>query len=763
MTDDHTNRAVNPHETATPPPSTFDAQWGPRAYSEAEFAAAIERSDVLSESELTQFFTCAGGRTRVADILLRARLNAGVPVADTDPDRIDAQLPPALTPVVDGVSRESAALFLLTLFAWTSRITSAAVDLVHAAYVAAEVTDTANATAEDLTSFLIDEGLLTISTGPDEVFAVPALIRMLVRRTTSIDPRLAGKNPREALGAAAADTFGRQRADERSGLVEVVDVAVETRNWHVLERAWARRSVNVFLDASTAVEAYLSVPEDVLATNPILTLARSAARRIDSTRLRLRTDNGPTLLAATDFDSIVVPELHGLLREEAALPLSADEVAVVTTLEARTHRLNRENRLALDILKAGRDRLRHLALSHPGPTLMLQSELNLEHGRNLIVAGRFPEAMSMMQRVVQFAEIYTPNSPHPLLPGLVETALAGMGHGHGSDMDRNLDRAREAASRFGMEALPDEHTALCIELMRSLDRLDLAAAEQIVSALDTALPTEHLGPIPDIVRSLHYVFQGRASHAAKLLTESIQVGFLPMTEAQSTRFSGILNIASSVLVAAGDTKALQNLGDRMNPQSPGYSIVKARQALVFGQHDELWNATGHALAGDQGPRLKSSAMALRADILHHEGQADEALETFVHVLDYCSITSSVLAITQLTRGARLALVHESAKHPMWDAVARSFGPGKVAAGELRRRLLDLPETSQAVPDFQTDLTPTEQSLLFAIDSPKSIAQIAREFGVVSGTLKNRLSALYRKLGVRSRAEAVAYAHRAQHR
>ncbi|UZD62736.1 helix-turn-helix transcriptional regulator [Brevibacterium sp. JSBI002] len=758
MTDDHTNRAVNPHETATPPPSTFDAQWGPRAYSETEFAAAIEHSDVLSESELTQFFTCAGGRTRIADILLRARLNAGVPVADTDPDRIDAQLPPALTPGVDGVSRESAALFLLTLFSWTSRITSAAVDLVHAAYVAADVTDTANATAEDLTSFLIDEGLLTISTGPDEVFAVPALIRMLVRRTTAIDPRLAGKNPREALGAAAADTFGRMRADERSGLVEVVDVAVETRNWHVLERAWARRSVNVFFDASTAVEAYLSVPEDVIATNPILTLARSAARRIDSTRLRLRTDDGPTLLAATDFDSIIVPELHGLLRAEPALPLSADEVAVLTTLEARTHRLNRENRLALDILKAGRDRLRHLGEGHPGPTLMLQSELNLEHGRNLIVAGRFPEAMSMLQRTVQFAEIYTPNSPHPLLSGLVEAALAGMGHGHGSEIDRSLDRARGAASRFGME-LPDERTALSIELMRSLDRLDLAAAEQIVSALDTARPTEHLGPLPDVVRSLHYVFQGRASIAAKLLTESTQVGFLPMADAQSTRFSGILNIASSVLAAAGETKALQNLGDRMNPQNPGYSIVKARQALVFGQHDELWSATGQALSGDQGPRLKSSAMALRADILHHEGRADEALETFVHVLDYCSITSSVLAITQLTREARHALVHESAEHPMWEAVARSFGPGGVRAAELRRRLLELPETSPVAPDFQTDLTPAEQSLLFAIDSSKSIAQIAREFGVVSGTLKNRLSALYRKLGVRSRAEAVAHVHR----
>jgi DNA-binding NarL/FixJ family response regulator len=86
---------------------------------------------------------------------------------------------------------------------------------------------------------------------------------------------------------------------------------------------------------------------------------------------------------------------------------------------------------------------------------------------------------------------------------------------------------------------------------------------------------------------------------------------------------------------------------------------------------------------------------------------------------------------------------------------------EITASVLQTRLLELPETAPVAPDFQTDLTPAEQSLLFAIDSSKSIAQIAREFGVVSGTLKNRLSALHRKLGVRSRAEAVAYAHRNQ--
>src|SRR5699024_5785435 len=134
-----------------------------------------------------------------------------------------------------------------------------------------------------------------------------------------------------------------------------------------------------------------------------------------------------------------------------------------------------DSQAALETIEAGRERLRSLGEGEPEPTLMLQAELNLEHGRNLVVAGRFPEAMRLLHRVVRFAEVYTPNSSHPLLAGLVETALAGMGYGHGSDMDRSLERARRYARGFGMEKLPNERTALCIEAMRRLDLLDLDA------------------------------------------------------------------------------------------------------------------------------------------------------------------------------------------------------------------------------------------------------------------------------------------------
>src|SRR5699024_10740109 len=111
-----------------------------------------------------------------------------------------------------------------------------------------------------------------------------------------------------------------------------------------------------FVDVPTGIEAYLGVPEDVLAGSPVLTLARSAARRIDSTRRRLHSDDVAELVAATDFDSIVVPGLHGLLSAEAAL--TADEVTVLTTLEARTHRMNLDTQAALDAIETGRERLR---------------------------------------------------------------------------------------------------------------------------------------------------------------------------------------------------------------------------------------------------------------------------------------------------------------------------------------------------------------------------------------------------------------------
>src|SRR5699024_5949353 len=88
---------------------------------------------------------------------------------------------------------------------------------------------------------------------------------------------------------------------------------------------------------------------------------------------------------------------------------------------------------------------------------------------------------------------------HPELtaPSADRTRRGGSGehgHGQGSDMDRSLERARESARGFGMAELPNERTALCIEAMRRLDRLDTDAADRILAEVDEARPGQYLGP-----------------------------------------------------------------------------------------------------------------------------------------------------------------------------------------------------------------------------------------------------------------------------
>lgn len=57
---------------------------------------------------------------------------------------------------------------------------------------------------------------------------------------------------------------------------------------------------------------------------------------------------------------------------------------------------------------------------------------------------------------------------------------------------------------------------------------------------------------------------------------------------------------------------------------------------------------------------------------------------------------------------------------------------------------------------QESLSSREVSLLFALEAHKSIRQIAQDLGLVEGTVKNRLSALYKKVGARNRSDAIEY-------
>lgn len=63
-------------------------------------------------------------------------------------------------------------------------------------------------------------------------------------------------------------------------------------------------------------------------------------------------------------------------------------------------------------------------------------------------------------------------------------------------------------------------------------------------------------------------------------------------------------------------------------------------------------------------------------------------------------------------------------------------------------------TTIVVKKRKPELNARESSLLQLLNQGKSIPEIADELDFVDGTVKDKLSALYRKLGVRNRASTV---------
>ncbi|MEM6531024.1 MAG: response regulator transcription factor [Myxococcota bacterium] len=79
----------------------------------------------------------------------------------------------------------------------------------------------------------------------------------------------------------------------------------------------------------------------------------------------------------------------------------------------------------------------------------------------------------------------------------------------------------------------------------------------------------------------------------------------------------------------------------------------------------------------------------------------------------------------------------------------------VAAGQMVFPFVDV---SSLQDDPLRCLTDRERDLLLSLSSGRTNAQLAKDFGLSVNTVKFHLGNLYDKLGVRSRAQAVAYYH-----
>lgn len=214
-----------------------------------------------------------------------------------------------------------------------------------------------------------------------------------------------------------------------------------------------------------------------------------------------------------------------------------------------------------------------------------------------------------------------------------------------------------------------------------------------------------------------------------------QRGRLPVAR----RLRRLLHSAvADLALAAGEMHWAKSLVAERDPEDHALRITAARIALTAKDHDALEDLRDLLADHDVWPRLRAQAFLIRAVHLHRGGLTDDAR---VAVRRGLAITGAL----------NIRLIHALVPRSDLEAIAAGSYlriPGNVNdANPLREALLPM------------DLTGRETVLLTRLASADTLKQIAESEFVTLSTVKSQANSLYRKLGARSRGEAVEIAHR----
>ncbi|MFJ4036743.1 LuxR C-terminal-related transcriptional regulator [Microbacterium sp. NPDC090007] len=212
----------------------------------------------------------------------------------------------------------------------------------------------------------------------------------------------------------------------------------------------------------------------------------------------------------------------------------------------------------------------------------------------------------------------------------------------------------------------------------------------------------------------------------------------------------VVSVMSDLLTAHGDyLGALDLLRPYESPDGHGACFAMQRSAalLALGREQELLDGTEECVSADLDHCLRTlvPVLARRAIALLRTGNEKGARESMrMALLLVARNGMSAAPFLMLPRSETASLVdHALRSHP---ELAEPLAPV--------RQMLHLVTAGDVRAPSRVVLTPTERELARLLPSRLTTAEIARERGVSSNTVKSQLRSIYRKLEVASRVEAV---------
>ncbi|NJC55946.1 response regulator transcription factor [Brevibacterium marinum] len=344
-----------------------------------------------------------------------------------------------------------------------------------------------------------------------------------------------------------------------------------------------------------------------------------------------------------------------------------------------------------------------------------------------------------------------------LLPAVIAwTALASVASGDHERADQFLTRIDEDLNDpIIVEELvhPAAHVALAL---RALDRLDLGRAKTEMAEL-SAYPEN---------RSL-WAYLPVIGRTIALLTATTESNLLFVNDdVEKHRDPSGMSVTGRDLLAASRSMVFISLGqlkwaevelERMSQTSDARIVLKVRVEFVAGRFDNaIALADTWFYNRSLTPTKRAELAVIKSAALLRTGREAEAVAEFVTAIGLATWVSTLLPVVLLPQPDRNRLLDLTADHVVFNDAFAAFSGQYRDRDELianLRTVGPIAVSSATLPQLSSG----EAQLLDLLAQGLSIPQISTELHQVTGTVKNRLSALYRKFEVSGRSEVLTRA------
>ncbi|MBK0420103.1 hypothetical protein JD276_13785 [Leucobacter sp. CSA1] len=555
---------------------------------------------------------------------------------------------------------------------------------------------------------------------PDATGAATFTYTPLIRE--AFERRLRAEQPREVPELVGAVARWELRAGHPFSALRQ---AVEFHDWTFASRVVRMHWNDLLRNHGPQLrELFRGTPLSVLRTHPFLTMLLALEyNRTGRSRLR-----------ALEYFALA----RYAARKQRASASRADR-AVLRAIETASLRVSGRFDAALGPAVEGYETLLAMSPSDRDDLGRTEPTLLNQYGTTFVYAGLDEEALAAFSRSTAVGEARGLTGG---LQGLALSAGTLAIAGDGPEARALLEQASRLEWPDGWLTGYMGSFIPLAEAMLALEAFDADAAERHLRSLDPHRETIEHWPLLAHADALVSLLRGEVDQArfrlqAEITSQNRRRAVAPETLARLGRTSSLIELA------AGNPHAAEKaLGKR---QSAGGAVGRARISLVRDRPEEalrlLLAAERHPARARPSSRRIAEDLALRAGAMALLGNEERAVTATRAAFEF---------LRERRQGMALAMVPPKALDAVFSLVERA-GLAVHDAHLSRGRVPGIIASTRPKSAF----TPRELALIETLPRTRTNTELAQALSISLNTVKTQLRGLYRKLGVGTRAEALA--------